>query len=68
MVMMIIIIVVHYLHYGWLINYQPDVLPRSTLKSTPLPSKIIFHMDYLVDELAHRAIIGSFTYNPFSCP
>ena len=62
-------VIVQYLRYGWPINFQSDVLPRSTLKNHSSANKNnLCLMDYLVDELAHRAIIGPFKCNPFSCP
>ena len=62
-------VVVQYLRYGWPINYQSDVLPQSTLKNHSSALKNNFCLvDYLVDELAHSAIIGPFPCNPFSCP
>ena len=58
-----------YLCYGWPINYQSDVLPQITLKNhSSAIKKNLCLMDYLVDGLAHRAIVGPFTCNPFSCP
>lgn len=61
--------IVQYLHYGWPINYQSNVLPQSTLKnhSSAIKNNLCL-MDYLVEELAHGAIIGPFSCNPFSCP
>ena len=67
--MVMMIVVVQYLRYGWPINYQSDMLPQSTLKnhSSTIKNNLCL-VDYLVDELAHSAIIGRFTCNPFSCP
>jgi len=61
--------IVQYLCYGWPINYQSDVLPHSTLKnhSSAIKNNLCL-MDYLVEELAHRAIIGPSSCNSFSCP
>ena len=62
-------IIVQYLRYGWPINYQSNVLPQSTLinHSSAIKNNLCL-MDYLVEELAHGAIIGPFSCNPFSCP
>ncbi|XP_029184192.2 uncharacterized protein LOC114952381 [Acropora millepora] len=62
-------IIVQYLCYGWPINYQSDVLPSSTLQnqSSAVKNNLCL-LDYLEEELIHRAIIGPFTCNPFSCP
>ena len=61
--------IVQYLRYGWPINYQSTVLPQSTLKnhSSAIQNNLCL-MDYLVEELAHGAIIGPFSCNPFSHP
>ena len=62
-------IFVQYLHYGWPINYQSDVLPSSTLQNHSSAVKNNWSLlDYLEEEVIHRAIIGAFTCNPFSCP
>ena len=62
-------IIVQYLRYGWPINYQSNVLPQSTLNnhSSAIKNNLCL-MDYLIEELAHGAIIGLFSCNPFSCP
>ena len=45
------------------------MLPQSTLKnqSSAIKNNLCL-MDYLVEELAHGAIIGPFSCNPFSRP
>lgn len=62
-------IIVQYFRYSWPINYQSDVLPSSTLQnhSSAVTNNLCL-LDYLEEELIHRAIIGPSTCNPFSCP
>ena len=62
-------IIVDYLRFGWSINYQSSILPTSTFKNHP--SAVQHHsqlLDYITEELNHKAIIGPFPCNPFTVP
>ena len=60
-------IVVDFLHYGWPINYRPDVLASSTCCNHPSAmSNSVCLTVYISKELAHWSVFGPFNCNPFS--
>lgn len=58
---------IDFLRYGWLINYQSDILASSSFRHHPSAVKNSEYLStYIAKELSHQSALGPFRCNPFN--